>query len=805
MTPVGVVPPEAQVPDLDKYLKTNKPKEEASPLTNEFKQIGDKIKYLEQWISKIQNTGPGSGEVNLRYLDDVDRSTIGDGKYLNYNATTKKFQFSTLSGGGAPQLQSDWNQTDNTALDFIKNKPDLSSVGLDTLDSVTNRGNTTTNAITVGSATADYFQVDVTPSVPPVITTGMIAWNDQEKTFDMGLINGVVLQAGQELHMRVKAYEAISNGQSVMFAGVDGEHVLARKYNPAIVGFIPEWFVGVATEDLARNAFGYVTVYGVVHDVNTNAWNNGTILYADNNTAGGLTATEPTAGTPHIIVAAVTKKSGTGHLLVRPSVRWKLDELSNVSITTPATNHVLKYNGSIWVNGTNSYNDLTNKPTIPTVPTTVSSFTNDSNYVTSTGLNATLASFVNNASLALTLGDYASKSYVANEISNVIGAAPTALNTLKEIADQLAADESGVAALTTTVAGKVSLTGSYANPDWITSLAYSKLTGAPTALSSFTNDSGYLTSAAAGSLTGTTLKSTVVSSSLTSVGTLTSLTSSGAVRFTYSGNGSSYADSANAVLITGSLGVSSNVFINGNIQLSFGNGIYMGGIAGALITYDTLNASIANSSLTSVGTLNNLTVAGGASPISGRESIHYLNVGTHGHMFDDGNFHLHSTGGDIWLNTLESGRYVQLNTQGYGAGVKMGGDVISTTPFQGKSPFNSALNTEVVVDNIKYRIANSGGIFPQIESNTSGTVDVCWSIIGVVSGAGTTSNENSGTLVANNAWTTLYSTHGMDTRGDTLTAHITDKNAGRIYRATFMVTNNSSNTTGYNIVVERII
>lgn len=40
------------------------------------------------------------------------------------------------------------------------------------------------------------------------------------------------------------------------------------------------------------------------------------------------------------------------------------------------------------------------------------------------------------------------------------------------------------------------LAGSYSNPTWITSLAYSKVTGAPTALSSFTNDVGYITSAA---------------------------------------------------------------------------------------------------------------------------------------------------------------------------------------------------------------------------------------------------------------------------------------------------------------------
>ena len=44
--------------------------------------------------------------------------------------------------------------------------------------------------------------------------------------------------------------------------------------------------------------------------------------------------------------------------------------------------------------------------------------------------------------------------------------------------------------------GDVLTSSSYSNPSWITNLAYSKLTGAPTNISSFTNDSGYITSSA---------------------------------------------------------------------------------------------------------------------------------------------------------------------------------------------------------------------------------------------------------------------------------------------------------------------
>ena len=41
----------------------------------------------------------GSGEVNLRYLDDVDRNSIQDGYVLSYNSTTKKFTFVEQTGG----------------------------------------------------------------------------------------------------------------------------------------------------------------------------------------------------------------------------------------------------------------------------------------------------------------------------------------------------------------------------------------------------------------------------------------------------------------------------------------------------------------------------------------------------------------------------------------------------------------------------------------------------------------------------------------------------------------------------------
>lgn len=63
----------------------------------DFKAITDKIKYLEQWVGKISVAGPGGGEVNLRWLDDVKRDTIADGRWLKYSEADKKFVFDEIN------------------------------------------------------------------------------------------------------------------------------------------------------------------------------------------------------------------------------------------------------------------------------------------------------------------------------------------------------------------------------------------------------------------------------------------------------------------------------------------------------------------------------------------------------------------------------------------------------------------------------------------------------------------------------------------------------------------------------------
>jgi hypothetical protein len=129
--------------------------------------------------------------------------------------------------------------------------------------------------------------------------------------------------------------------------------------------------------------------------------------------------------------------------------------------------------------------------------------------------------------------------------------------------------------------------------------------------------------------------------------------------------------------------------------------------------------------------------------------------------------------------------------------------VTARTPSFGRLPWNSAIDTELTIDDMRFRISNQGGIFPQVIGNTS-TRNLAWTAVAARSGSAVTQAGSTGTLVASNAWTSLYTLGGMDSAGDTVTVTLQDKAAGRIYRITFMRSDNGS-TTGYNIIAERLL
>lgn len=206
---------------------------------------------------------------------------------------------------------------------------DLGEVAINTTDGKMYMKKSVSGVESIVEVTATQVPTDPTfNSLTLTGAPGPIEWNPDEDTVDVPLNDDVTLQLGQETLFRGKAIEAISNGDAVMFAGAQGDHLLVAKADMSSIGFAPEHVIGIATQDFAQNEFGFVTTFGRVRGVNTAALNEGDILYVDPSTAGALTTTKPTPPDHIIQMCAVTRSHlNEGTFLVRPTHFSDTDEV----------------------------------------------------------------------------------------------------------------------------------------------------------------------------------------------------------------------------------------------------------------------------------------------------------------------------------------------------------------------------------------------------------------------------------------------------------------------------------------------
>lgn len=188
---------------------------------------------------------------------------------------------------------------------------------------------------------------------------GVLSWNENDQTLEIAVNSEVTIQLGQEQVFYGKATEAISNGEAVMFAGAQGDHLLFRKADVTVPFFRQEWIIGVATQNLANNQFGFVTTQGKVRDLNTNNFSEGALLYLDPTQAGRLIDSEPPEPNYQILMAAVTRShQNHGTIYVRPTFNHKLEQLQDVVVQNVTQDELLVWIDSeqIWAN--QSLNEL---------------------------------------------------------------------------------------------------------------------------------------------------------------------------------------------------------------------------------------------------------------------------------------------------------------------------------------------------------------------------------------------------------------------------------------------------------------
>jgi hypothetical protein len=110
--------------------------------------------------------------------------------------------------------------------------------------------------------------------------------------------------------------------------------------------------LGLITSDLDNNSNGYVTIIGLVDDLDTSAYTDGAQLYLSPTTAGALTATKPYAP-QHLVYVAVVAHAHLVHgkLIVKVQNGYEMDELHDVSAQNPNNGDILVYSSAtgLWV------------------------------------------------------------------------------------------------------------------------------------------------------------------------------------------------------------------------------------------------------------------------------------------------------------------------------------------------------------------------------------------------------------------------------------------------------------------------
>jgi hypothetical protein len=316
----------------------------------QWRVVGDST-----WIDLIALstiTGSDGREVELRVS-----SNILQWRYVGDASWTNLIDLTTLI---PTQVQSDWNQTDNTQVDFIKNKPTIPSAA----GFVPYTGATADLDMGTHNVTADHITLNVSPSGAGYVV-GATQWNNTLGSSQTLLKGGTVsLKNGVDLVARivnkVTPNTTLTKAayQVVRVSGATGGRLsvnLAQANNDANSADT----IGVVTETIATNQEGFIITVGQLENINTTGslqgetWADGDVLYLSPTTPGSITKVKPT-GNGHIVVIGYVEYAhvNNGSIYVKVMNGWELDELHDVNITSVANNQVLRYNSTsqLWVN-----------------------------------------------------------------------------------------------------------------------------------------------------------------------------------------------------------------------------------------------------------------------------------------------------------------------------------------------------------------------------------------------------------------------------------------------------------------------
>jgi hypothetical protein len=272
-----------------------------------------------------------AGSTNLNGITDWQ---VGD--WLIFNGSTwQKIDQSEVGDVSGPS-----SSTDNAIARFDGTTGKV----------IQNSGVTIDDSANVASARSIQFSGAI-PATKPIGTM----WFDSSSDTLNFQQNNVTQQIGEETFIYGRASEAITNGQVIAVSGAYGTTGYVT-FEPAPIGTTdPSHIIGLATENIAKNSFGRITCFGIVHDLSTSpGFADGDTLWYDPTVLGGYTKTRPVAPNIKVQIGVVTKAAGgtNGSIQVKVFEGPTINDISDAQVTSPTAAQLLSYNSTsgYWKN-----------------------------------------------------------------------------------------------------------------------------------------------------------------------------------------------------------------------------------------------------------------------------------------------------------------------------------------------------------------------------------------------------------------------------------------------------------------------